>query len=250
MKKYLLFFLGIFLFMTLVSSEPPVTTIQQFQEGFIIEGSPQEFIKQNTDYQYNFFVYNISNGAKITNTTTACFFYLANNSGEVLYFSNVPYKIEGYFGLDISGGNFSDLGHYNYGIFCNSTTMGGALVNYFQVTTTGLETPEGIILIFFLIGFLIIIGGMLALTLNMIFRMLHLTFDATNLITMISAYFVMFGFYILETEYLSLEIINTILSILVDVGSIVFVFVPIIIFVVCYIKGNLDKVNFRGSEFD
>ena len=218
MNKYILFFLGVFLFMGLVSS----TSLGTFKQG------------------------------ESVNIINSCFNCTSNNVTYISYPNSTGCLIDTD-PMDKVGSIFNytsscsqDLGNYIvYGV--NDT---GVWEKTYNITSTGKETPEGIVLIFFLIGFLIIIGGMLALTLNMIFRMLHLTFDATNLITMISAYFVMFGFYILEKEYLDLSIINTILSILVDVGSIVFVFVPIIIFIVCYIKGNLDKVNFGGSEFD
>lgn len=139
-----LFFLIVILVTTsLVQSAPPVTQIQEFAEGFIIEGSPQEYLTQNQDYQYNFFVFNISNGVKVTNTSVSCIFYLADDSGAVIYYSHVPYNSPGYFGLTISGGNFSRLGHYGYGTNCNSSIMGGSTVSFFEVSPSGYEATTG-----------------------------------------------------------------------------------------------------------
>jgi len=120
----------------LVTAQPPTTTnIQAFDTGFVIEPSPTIYIKQNTDYVVNFFVYNISNGVPIDNTTTSCVFYMADNQGNLIHFSDVLYTT--YWTTTIAGGNFSELGHYPYGIKCNSSELGGAFINYFEVTYTG-----------------------------------------------------------------------------------------------------------------
>jgi hypothetical protein len=121
-----------------VSAVPPVTQIQQFAEGYIIEGSPQEIVKQNQDYQYNFFLYNISNGVQLSNQSIRCLFYMANTSGYVKVATNVLY-FDGYWGLILNGKNFTSLGNHPFGIKCNSTTLGGSFVSFFKVTATGEE---------------------------------------------------------------------------------------------------------------
>jgi len=147
----------------LVQSAPPVTQVQQFTEGYIIEGTPQELLKQNQDFTYNFFLYNISNGVAPP-STISCIFYMANSSGSVVLNKDVA-EVGGYRSITIKGGNFSNVGHYPFGVKCNSSTLGGATVGYFEVTPNGLELTEGraiadigllIILLVFLIGCVVI----------------------------------------------------------------------------------------------
>lgn len=138
MKKLLILVICIFL-CSLISAQPPVTQVQEFSEGYIIEASPTTIVKQQEDYTINFFVYNISNGMKLTNDTTACLFYIADSQGNLKFSGDVPYNIDNYWSLTLNGNNFSNQGIYPYGIKCNETSYGGAVTGYLEVTGTGFE---------------------------------------------------------------------------------------------------------------
>jgi len=140
--KIMLFF--IFLLITVQSAiaVPPVTVLQQFTTGYVIEHSPQIYIEQNQDYTINFFIRNITNGVLIDNSTTNCSFYMASSTGTLAHNTNVIYS-SGYWHTLISGGNFSSTGIYPYGIACNGIGLGGKKVFAFEVTKTGTdETKE------------------------------------------------------------------------------------------------------------
>jgi len=138
MKKQILFLFSILLFsLTLISAVPPVTITQQFASGYIIEDSPQTYLKENQDYVVNFFVYNISNGVVIDNSSSSCVFYLANSSGGVLTFGDATYDTTNkYWSYNIGENNFS-IGDYFYGIKCQDTDLGGAIVGRWEVTPSG-----------------------------------------------------------------------------------------------------------------
>jgi hypothetical protein len=138
MKKVMLIVLSLFFIFSLVSAAPPVTTVQQFSTGYVIESSPTEYIKQNTDYVINFFVYNISNGVRAGSSLT-CYAYLADSQGNLKAYNNVPWDVRGYWMYNIKAGNFTETGHYPYGIACNSSNLGGASVEYFEVNVEGAE---------------------------------------------------------------------------------------------------------------
>ena len=138
MKKVMLIVLSFLFILTLVSAAPPVTTVQNFVEGYVIESSPTEYIKQNTDYTLNFFVYNISNGVRAGSSLT-CYAYLADSQGKLKAYNNVLFNVSGYWRYIIKAGNFTETGHYPYGIACNSSNLGGANVDYFEVTENGLD---------------------------------------------------------------------------------------------------------------
>jgi len=144
-KKLTLLICTIFLFVIILnfgSSAPPVTKVQQFQEGFNLVESPHYFLKLNEDYQYKFFVYNYSNGILMDNTSITCTFFLANISGEIILSQEADYFSDGHWGIDILGGNFSYSGGYPYGVSCQDD-YGGALTGFFQVTESGVEITEG-----------------------------------------------------------------------------------------------------------
>ena len=133
-----LFLFLLVLTLPLASAVPPVTQVQAFTEGYVIEGTPQEFIKQNTAFQYNFFVYNISNGRALTSSAVECAFYLATDNGTVTAFENATYFPDTRrWGVTINENNFSSVGHHPFGVKCNSTIYGGAKVSYFTVTPSG-----------------------------------------------------------------------------------------------------------------
>jgi len=152
-RFFSIFFIFLFLF-SFTSAVPPVTQIQEFSEGFVIEPSPTIYIEQNQDYTINFFLYNISNGVVIDNKSVSCEFYLADNQGTLIHSSNVDYTT--YWNKNIAGGNFSELGHYPYGIHCNSSSLGGSYIEYFEVTPSGQGGNSNIV--FFIFVILLIYG--------------------------------------------------------------------------------------------
>jgi len=163
MKKILLI-IAVMMLIPLVSSIPPFTITQQFQTGYAIVDTPQVILKQNQDFTYNFFVYNLSNGNLIDNSSTECIFYLANSSGDVVYIDNVTF-VPGldYWEIIINGGNFSELGEYSYGTQCQSTAVdyGGTIIGTWKVTYAGIEltTERAILNIGFLFMLLLLIAG-------------------------------------------------------------------------------------------
>jgi len=140
MRKEYFLVIGIILLMSFVSA---ATKTQQFSTGYLIEDNPQYILKQNQNYQVNFFVYNISNGVSIAPVNAVCYFYLANNSGNVLIYTNTTYNTDGHWETTIGAGNLSELGYYGYGIKCQGSNLGGAIAGVYEVTSTGMTQPEG-----------------------------------------------------------------------------------------------------------
>jgi len=141
-KNQLIFLSFLFILsLTLVSTAPPVTEVQQFQEGYTIVESKHEYLKLNTDYVYNFFVYNASNGVLIDNSTVVCTFSLANDSGNILFSSNATYFSGGYWQMNILGSNFTNTGSYPYGVSCQND-FGGSLSGIFVLNEAGVEMTQ------------------------------------------------------------------------------------------------------------
>ena len=183
MKKQLLFLFSVLILISLVSAVPPVTITQQFSTGYIIEDNPQTILKQNQTYQVNFFVYNISNGELITPENALCDFYLANSSGNVLIFTNVSYNADGHWEENIEAGNFSEIGYYNYGIKCQGTNLGGAIVGLWEVKTIGIEKTE-------FQGFAIFSYLFLMLTLTIMFGWMGFKFSDSDKLWVLGILFI------------------------------------------------------------
>jgi hypothetical protein len=145
---------------SLVSAVPPVTTIQSFTSGYIIEHAPNDYIELDKDYTVNFFLRNISNGARVTNISANCSFYLADDYGNLLVLAPVSFTTNNYWSVLIKGGNFS-AAHpkvYPYGISCDGAGLGGEIVGAWESNTVGksITTPQAILYLGFLILLILI----------------------------------------------------------------------------------------------
>lgn len=158
----------LFLMAPLVSAILPVTTTQQFEEGYAIENSQQQFLKIDEDYEANFFVYNLSNGLMIDDTDVECVYYLTNNVGTLLDYFPCDFGKDGgrygYWNATVLEGNFTYSGDYFYGIKCNSTEFGGAITGRYRVNNQALEPTNARAILYFgllLILILLIVGAFL-----------------------------------------------------------------------------------------
>lgn len=141
--------------------------------------------------------------------------------------------------------NVTSNGDYTvngYGDPSGSTTIWAYT---FKVTTNGRGDPAGSVVVFFTILFIIISIGLLGLLLYTIFKSIEMTVDAKVLIINISAYFGVWVTYILGLEYLGNSFINDMLLWVIEGGSLGFVLLPIIMFVVSYFKQNMPKGDFN-----
>jgi hypothetical protein len=223
----------------LACSQPPVTTVQYFPDGYTTIGSQQEYLKQGQDYQYNFFVENASDGALITNETINCTFYMADSTGEVKIFSDVPYFPDGHWGIDIDGANFSDVGIYCYGVRC-SNGFGGHTTGCWEVTYDGKDLPGTNLIIVYSIMFMFIICLGIYFFIKSLERVLDLEMDIKDLTIIISSYIFLWFFYFFVNEYLANPVMLDMLEIAMDVGAITHVFLPIVGFMVSYILTHLQ----------
>jgi len=249
MKKL---FLGVFLcifLLSMINAAKPATTVQQITTGFIIEDSPQTILKQNQDYQYNFFVKNLSNGALKDDTTASCIFYLANSSGNVILFKSVPYKPEGYWGLDIASGNFSKAGFYNYGTRCNTSILAGTIVGLWEVTSDGSSPKGDSVIILFIILFLIIVGGFTYMFIISLGHGVNLDFDVKDLAINIGLYFCLIIVYYLQALYVTNQTIDDLLLILVKVGVWTNCVLPMIYFILTLTVGSWIKKRVKGVDY-
>lgn len=173
-KRFLvlsLFCLILLMSVGLISSKiPSVITTNDY--GLRISYPNSGFLKQNTDLSIRFWVYNITDGKLLTNTTINCTYNLLNVSGTNKWriaspqikfgIPSNPSACQNCFNLDIIKGNFSYVGYYTYQIRCQGQTIGGYTSGDYILTGTGLDLTEGraiiyLSMILFLLFFLTLI---------------------------------------------------------------------------------------------
>ena len=162
MKPYIKFIFLLILVTTLVTAQPPIFT-QFVDEGLTIDFVKITIQQQNKDFQYNFHVFNTSNGIRLTNSTTSCNFHLFMNDGvHIIQEMSIPFDVSGEdWELTVKGNNFTRLGEYAYLVDCSSTEgLGGSVSVGFEVTADSKERdtfPVEFSIIFF--AFLMIAFG-------------------------------------------------------------------------------------------
>ena len=230
-----------------VSAKAPAVQVQTILDGYTIKYPIFGTIKQNQDFSFYFHIFNMSSGLPVgadygQGETINCTFHLYNISGDHIVNSAVPYHPEDAYnewGITIDKGNFTELGIYSYLLWCNSTYFGGFDSVQIEVTETGNILPEGVIIIFFSLLFILLCFEMLGLLLWTILHLLELNLDAKDLILNVSSYFALFAFYILQTRFLEDKFMSDFLVFLLEIGAVTTVLIPIIGFVISYIKQNM-----------
>ena len=163
MKKFnylILAFLVISL-LPMISAVKPTPTIQGFTEGYVLKYPSDQILKQNMPFEFEFHVFNISNGRPITSGVD-CYFHLYNSTGKhqlIMQSNTISHTFD--YAFYVNASNFSQTGDYYYIAQCNSSTLGGFVEIPFLVTPNGFDVEVGksiidigllFVLIIFLIG--------------------------------------------------------------------------------------------------
>lgn len=157
----MLAFLFLLTIMPLVSSAPPVTTVQQFQEGYVIRPPQDTVLKVGETHDFDLHVFNISNGKAII-SGISCYLHLYGTDGDHLTTLQTSTPVMFDYEFSVMGANFSTAGDYYINYQCNSSTLGGYESNGLLVTPNGNEitTPKSI----FYVGLLSILIFFFAIT--------------------------------------------------------------------------------------
>ena len=147
-----------------VYSQPPFQQGSDvFVEGYVIEFPKFDVLQKDTDFEFNFHIFNITTGFLLTNSSSSCSFHLFIDTGEHSFMNhNIdfdPGHID--FVIRVGKGNFSNTGDYSYIIQCNDSRIGGFDSIGFEVTETGTASANYFVAVYimiFLAWILLIIG--------------------------------------------------------------------------------------------
>jgi len=152
-------------------------------------------------------------------------------------------KREADFNYSLISNYTSPLGTYKVNGFCMAGNELKVFSYIFEVTANGNEKPEGIVIVLFILFFTLIIVFLLSLLMYNIFHMVQWDFDANDLIYNFSGYFALFVIYILGKEYMGNIFINDMLIWLIGIAAVTHIILPVIAFVLTYVRGNLSQQN-------
>ena len=189
----------------------------------------------------------LSTGDICSNTATCNISVQYSNGSYLINFKSMTNLNNGDFRYSLDENDTSILGTYAGKVYCIDGSYNGTGHLTYEITTNGNEKPSEIVIVLFTIMFLIIIGGLIGMLMYTIFHLIQWDFDAKDLIWNVSLYLVTFATYILSKEYLGNVFINDILVWLVGVGAVTAIILPIIAFIISFIKGGLDKNTPNGS---
>lgn len=165
-----------------------------------------------------------------------------NNNSFII---NEPMTLLGGQTFNYSFCNTSELGGYSYSwdnpcIDCSQGNCG----NDFEVTYNGNKSPEGIVIVFFSIGFLIVIGALAYLFIYNLGHFAQMDYDLGDLIKNVSAYFVLVALYLLEIFYMGNKMINDIMVWIIGITGFTNVGIAFLAFIICLIakrKAELEN---------
>lgn len=139
--------------LSFISAVPPVTTTQQFTEGYNIQIPQDNILKLGQNYTFEFHVTNISNGFPITSGIN-CSFHLYDEEGNHIFQGYDDTASSTYdYSFFILGNNFSKIGAYYYFTQCNSSSLGGFGDSVLYINSSGLTGTLGLFVIAFLLFF-------------------------------------------------------------------------------------------------
>jgi len=241
MKQILYLFVAVFL-LSLVSSVSPF--IVSTSEGYGIEPVLIDYIKEYSTYKFHIHIINQSNGMPIT-SGVSCYMHLYNSTGNHLVKlekSTISDMFDYEFIVD--GNNFT-LGTYQAKFQCNSSLLGGSSEIEFKVTSTGKEEPSELLLLFFIISFILLIGLTCYLALYTLGHLLALDFDLTDLSIDWGMFFIILLVYYFELQIMSNSLIDAFAGWFLSLAGFLLFVIPIIAFIISLAMGNLSKKNWK-----
>ncbi len=143
--------LSLFLFILSFNfiSSAQIQTIQT-EIGLDVEYPQIFYVEQGENTIFRTAPINTSNGVELGNPDASCNFRLVDSKGIILVSQNMLNDSSSFY-TNVSGGNFSDLGFYSYGIYCNTSETGGFSSVSFEVTPSGKGGSANIVFFIFVI---------------------------------------------------------------------------------------------------
>lgn len=183
-STYLLAFLFIFMFSFVSAETYKVNTAVDLQLTCTVN-----YQIPTSAATYNLSVYYPNGSALVLNDAAA-------SQGQGSFNYNLSFPIEG---------------TYKIKSFCYDTTGNFSSEELIYITFNGKDSPEGFVIVLFVLAFLLVIGFMSSLIISNIGHFAQLDYDLEDLMKNVSMYFVLIALFLLEAQYMGNALMNNIL---------------------------------------
>lgn len=146
-----------------------------------------------------------------------------------------------YHNYTIDAVNSNVLGSYFSSMICNDNGNLGKYTFEFKITGNGKDDPDGIVIVLFIVGFVLILFYLIFILLYGIGAFSEFNFDIMDLAYNWGGYFAFLALFMLEKFYLGNLDIESMMVIFISVGGVTNGLVPIIMFFVSMIKKMLER---------
>jgi len=153
------------------------------------------------------------------------------NSDYLIDLAIMTNKGNGDFNITLNETKTATLGEHRWDVYCCDGEECGDGHGSYEITVNGKDKPSGIVIVLFSILFLILLAALISLILYTLGHLIEKDFDMKDLIYNLSAYFVLFGVYILGKEYVGNSFINNFLEWMIAICAFTNVIFPIVTFI-------------------
>ena len=156
MKKSSILFLFLIIFSVAITSAQPPFQQSPTDIGINIESAIIEYHKINQYFTFHVHAHNSTDGLILKNDTTNCTIHIFRPSdGEHIIEELMEFTMSDFdFGLNVSAGNFSEIGQYSVLFYCEVPGEIGGFFEYaFYITKTGLPLNKSESIIYLILAF-------------------------------------------------------------------------------------------------
>ncbi len=144
-----------------------------------------------------------------------------------------------YYNYTIQENTISSLGEYPAQVQCMGVNSGYTSFD-FLVTYNGKELPSDFIKVLFILLFIALISTLLYTILLLLIHFVKWDADLIDVAYFVGIYFAIFCLKYFNMEYMGSYIIDTFSDLLIEVGAFTHVVLPLIAFIISYIKRKME----------
>lgn len=246
--KWFVFLFVFVMAIQLASSAPPVTTNQQFTQGYTLKLPTDNILAVGQMNEFEIHVYNISDGTPVT-SGICCYLHLYNSTGNhLLEMEDCSVSHNFDYSFKVGGGNVT-LQTTTALFQCNSTLLGGFGEEELIVTQSGYAEGSDNLKVFFSLLFIILLGALAYVIIYSIGHAVSLDFDMLDLAINYGIYFMVIGIYWLHNLYLGEPFISNMLVWVIEIGAVTQIFLPTIYLILTLTIGTWMKRRVQGVDF-
>ncbi len=181
---------------------------------------------------------------------TTCSLTVTKPDNSVLVDYTSMSRNSNYYNYSFTEDQLNQTGYYGCTMHCLGANSGFSTFS-FEVTPTGQDKPGGGAIVFFSIGFLIVMGWMIFTILNTITHFAKLDFDMKDLLFSWIGYFTVIGLYYLSKVYLGNDMVNDFGLLWIRIGAITHGIIPAFALGASMIVNYLKAIRrVRGEDDD